>query len=135
MSYVRRSGAVLTNVAYNCFIHVIQSVSNTNQMIDAIWCEYHALLTHIVPNNQVNHCYMVINATVMGVTDEYVNVIIKSNNTPTRVLRSAYNTNIMIYDTKYYRNLLNNCVASVARALGLPNASYITTSMPLNNGI
>lgn len=44
--------------------------------------------------------YMML--TVMGRTDDYVNVLVGTNHLSTRVLRSEYNRSTMVYNEKYY---------------------------------
>ena len=70
---------------------------------------------------------MVVKCTVMGFTDEYVNVQMVSNRVRTRVLRSKYNSNTMVYDSKYYIGLLNKCTETVQRALGIVDVEFVKT--------
>ena len=81
--FVRRSGAAITNIDYHMLVNVMQTSVAGLPMIKAIKTEYMML-------------------TVMGRTDDYVNVLVGTNHLSTRVLRSEYNRSTMVYNEKYY---------------------------------
>jgi hypothetical protein len=128
ISFVRRSGAVITDVAYRRFIGVMQKHERGPRMVDAIKQEYNCLRIQITPGPGMNHNYMVVRTTVMGVTDDYVNVLMGSDRVATRILKSDYDRNTMVYHKKYYVTLLDKCLDTVLGALKVTDASFIKAS-------
>ena len=128
IAYVRRSGAVLTNMAYKRFIHVLQTSTSLTEMQTRLQDEYRLLRHKVCYNQTRNARYMVIKTTVVGVTDEYVSVIMRGQTKPVQVLKASYNPKFMVYNTKYYTTLLDKCMQSVLKALDIDDVASVTSS-------
>jgi len=126
ISFVRRSGANITNIAYRRFIGVMQRYPIGSKMIEAIRNEYRGLHTNIMSASHTNDSYMIIRTTVMGITDDYVSVLYSTQLKSIKVLRSEFNRNTMKYNKDYYIDILNRCLRSILDALKIPDPGFIT---------
>ena len=127
ISFVRRSGAVITDIAYRRFINVMQRYHGQATIIDAIKNDYRVLRAQIISDRSTTTACMVVRSTVMGITDDYINVLVGPQRNPVRVLKLEYNSNTMVYDKRYYIDLLERCVDRVLGALKIADPGFIKT--------
>lgn len=129
ISFVRRSGAVITDVAYSRFLSVMQSCASKHSILNAIRDQYRLLRISISTRSSTVHPYMIVRYTRMGRTNEYVNVKMHQDKrvSCTRVLRSDFNSNTMVCNYDYYISLLDKCTDTIAKALGLIDVEFIKT--------
>lgn len=128
ISFVRRSGAIITDIAYRRFINIMQQNSTPSSIVKDIRREYRSLYVQVTKGSGLNHAYMVIRTTVMGITDDYISVLVSSDKQPIKVLKSEYNDSTMVYNTKYYLGLLDRCLASILDALKVADSGFIKTA-------
>ena len=117
-----------TNAAYRRFVNVMQTSARGPLMITAIKREYQSLRIQIRPGSALNDTYMIVRSTVMGVTSDYVNVLVGSKRLATRVLKSDYNRSTMIYNEMYYVAMLDRCMDVVLGALNVKDTSFMKTN-------
>lgn len=125
ISFVRRSGAELTNAAYTRFINAMHKSRTKEDMVKAVACEYRSLKAQVTSRNRKEPYYMNITRTSMGITETYVSAILIATNKPIDVLRSEYNAHTMVYNTKYYINLLDKVLAKTMVAMNVHDPCYI----------
>lgn len=94
-------------------------------MVKALRKEYRTLRAHITSRDRREPYYMNITRTSMGITDTYVSAILVDTNEPIDVLRSEYNAHTMIYNTKYYINLLDKVLSKAMVAMDIHDPCHI----------
>eukprot|EP00978_Attheya_sp_CCMP212_P039095 scaffold200228_cov58-Attheya_sp.AAC.1 len=122
ISYVRRTGSYLRNVAMRKFLKVLLETSDTNEILQRVQNEYRALKAAV---QRGESRLMVVRTTDMGYTGDYVNICIRGSNQSTRVQASMFDPRTMYYDRKYYVAILMRCLEAIIGATGLPDATSL----------
>ena len=128
VSYVRRTGSVLGNVANIAFLKILIESQDRDYIALAVSREYNAL--KIAVTRQKRHNLMIVRQSVMGDTHDYVNVVRKGTGVKERILASSFTTRSMSYDVQYYYDILKRCVERCVICADIPDAHAISVYNP-----
>jgi hypothetical protein len=124
VSYVRRTGSVLANVAIIAFMRILMRSQDREYIAAAICREHNAL--RIAISSQQRDNLMVVRESIMGHTNNYVNIVWKATGIRERVLASSFTAKSMVFDTQYYQSILKRCVQRCVVCAGIQDAHAIT---------
>ena len=128
VSYVRRTGSVLGNVANIAFLKILIESQDRDYIALAVSREYNAL--KIAVTRQKRHNLMIVRQSVMGDTNDYVNVVRKGTGVKERILASSFTTRSMSYDVQYYYDILKRCVERCVICADIQDAHAISVYNP-----
>ena len=124
VSYGRRTGARVQDVAMKKFVGIALSSYSLEKAIRALKIQYSTLKTQIM-SGRYNELYMV-RATKNGTTKDYVRVLEQGPRTLAAKYAEFDELNQSNMDEDYYINVLNTCLRSVCVCMGLPDETVIT---------
>lgn len=124
VSYVRRTGGRVQDIASQRFSEIILSTGSTNQAVISLRCEYTRLRT-MITQGKYRDLYRV-RATKNGRTRDYVRVV-PGGPRDTSARFVAFDAgDLEIVDSSYYISALQSILRSICKCIGLPDETFVT---------
>jgi len=127
VSYVRRTGARVQDVAAKKFIQIALSTYSLQSVIAALRIEYSRFKTRIL-SGVYSELYMV-RATKSGVTKDYVRIIGQGPRTLAAKYAEFEDLEQDDIDEEYYIDILDSCLRSICVCIGLSDETLITRTV------
>jgi DNA polymerase elongation subunit (family B) len=127
VSYVRRTGAKIQDVAAKSFSDIVLSSSSRADVIARLRREYKRLVTGLSSQNRLDQFR--VRATRNGITKDHVRIVPERGNS--KSARYAEFEKLELeedfdIDIRYYIESIRTCLNSICRSIGLPDETFIT---------
>ena len=129
VSYVRRIGAEISNVAAKKFSQIILSSNNRQDVIKLLAMAYSSLVA-LVNSGVSAHIYR-IRATKNAITSDFIRVCPTNESggarytafSPDEYENEEESNNVV--DKEFYIETINRCLKSICKAIGLPDEQHV----------
>jgi hypothetical protein len=126
VSYVRRTGANIQDVAAKSFSDIVLSSSSRLDVIAKLRREYKRLVTGLSNQNRLDQ--FTVRATRNGITKDHVQIVPERGNSKSgyaefEKLELEEDFDI---DIRYYIESIRTCLNSICKSIGLPDETFIT---------
>ena len=127
VSYVRRTGAKIQDVAAKSFSDIILSSNSRRDTIERLRREYTRLVTGLSSRNAPEQ--FKVRATRNGITKDYIKIIPERGNSKSARYAEFEKVELegdVNIDVRYYIESIRTCLNSVCKSIGLPDETFIT---------
>jgi hypothetical protein len=119
VSYVRRTGSMVQNVATKRFANAILSTSSRSRAVSLLRKEYTSLRTSVL-NGKYTELYRV-RATKNAITKDYIKVLPHGSRKSAAQYAEFKDLEKTDVDIDYYLRIIESCLTSMCRCIGLPD--------------